>query len=209
MIALAPLPLSDHPEEAAGIRSRILAAAERAFVAQGFHVATMDTIARGAHCSKKTVYKLFFSKEDLFRALMAEKKAEIVQIPVDPTLPPEEALRHFILRLADVILNDSAIALMRIAMAEAGQNPLPSLTARSGQPETARLILEDYLVLLQKAGEYEFGAPDEAARMLIGMALGAFHHERMVGLEVEVPAAALQARVERAVRVFLRGSRKP
>lgn len=197
----------ENAEGAGSTRRRILAAAERAFVAQGFHVATMDAIARGAQCSKKTVYKLFASKEDLFRELMREKKAEIGQTPIDHALPPQDALRDFILRLGGLILGSAAVALTRIAMAEAGQAPSLLQEKDGGQPETARLVLEDYLTDLQREGAYDFGPSPEAARMLIGMALGAFHHELMVGLEVEVPEAALRARAERAVAIFLRGSR--
>jgi AcrR family transcriptional regulator len=199
--------VQEGPEDTGNTRHRILAAAERAFVSQGFHVATMDTIARGAQCSKKTVYKLFASKEDLFRALMRAKKTEMGQLPIDATLPPGDALRAFILRLAGSILGNAAIALMRIAMAEAGQTPALLQERTGGHPEAARLALEGYLSDLQREGTYHFGPSEDAARMLIGMALGAFHHELVVGLEVEVPEAALTARVERAVTIFLRGSR--
>ncbi len=46
-------------------RSRILAAAERAFLAQGFTETTMDTIASEAEFTKRTVYQYFRCKEDI------------------------------------------------------------------------------------------------------------------------------------------------
>jgi AcrR family transcriptional regulator len=186
---------------------RILQAAEAAFVAQGFHVTTMDAIAASVRCSKKTVYKLFASKDDLFRAVMERRREEVARLPVDPHQPPEQALRDFLLRLAEILLRDSSIALMRIAMAEAGRTSLLGPDWTKPRPETARLELEEYLAQLAAAGGHDFGAAPEAARMLVGMALGAFHHELMAGLEVSLPQEVLTGRIEHAVRIFLRGSR--
>lgn len=193
-------------EEQRDLRSRIMAAAEAAFVAQGFRLTTMDTVARDARCSKKTVYKLFSSKEELFQELLCASRREFERVPVDSTLAPEAALKAFLLDLAAVILRDSHIALMRIAVAEAGQLPRP-VDGPAGEAETAQLALTNYLAELGQAGGYEMPEPSEAARMLMGMALGVFHHELLAGLEVRVPEEALARRIQNSVRIFLRGCR--
>ncbi|MCR0982833.1 TetR/AcrR family transcriptional regulator [Roseomonas populi] len=201
-VALAP-PCA---EERGDPRARIMAAAEAAFVAQGFRLTTMDIVARGAGCSKKTLYKLFKSKEELFQELLARSRREFERLPVAVGAAPEEALEAFLLGLAAVILRDSHIALMRIAVAEAGQLPRP-LCGPAGEPEIARLTLDDYLAGLCRTGDYDMPDPTEAARMLIGMALGAFHHELLAGLEARVPEDALTRRIQASVRIFLRGCR--
>ncbi|MBP0494241.1 TetR/AcrR family transcriptional regulator [Pararoseomonas indoligenes] len=185
-----------------------MAAAEAAFVAQGFRLTTMDTVARGAGCSKKTLYKLFNSKEELFQELLATSRRAFERLPVATTLPPEEALEAFLADLAAMILRDSHIALTRIAVAEAGQLPRP-LPAPAGEPEIARLALDDYLAELGRTGAYDMPDPAEAARMLIGMALGAFHHELLAGLEARVPEDTLARRIRTSVRIFLLGCRAP
>ena len=193
-------------EEQRDLRSRIMAAAGAAFVAQGFRLTTMDTIARGARCSKKTVYKLFNSKEELFQELLRGSRREFERLPVDRTLAPEAALEAFLLDLAAVLLRDSHIALMRIAVAEAGQLPRP-VSDPGGEPAVAQLSLANYLAELGRSGGYEIPDASEAARMLIGMALGAFHHELLAGLEARVPEEALTRRTQSSVRIFLRGCR--
>ncbi len=140
-------------------RRRILEVAAAAFVAHGFHLTTMDLVARAAQCSKKTVYKLFSSKEELFRELLNGMRSAVGELPVDATLPPAEALGRFLRGLAALLLDDRFIGLMRIAVTEAG-NARSALPA----PSQGRLQLEDYLEALDRGGGYDFGPAPEAAR---------------------------------------------
>lgn len=190
-----------------GQRSIILDAAEAAFIAQGFHATTMDAIARAAHCSKKTVYKLFASKEELFQALMLRTRLEASALPVDTQAAPELALRGFLQAVAGVILRDKSIALLRIALAGAGESAAELRQTALQRPPEDKLLMEDYLADLSATGAYDFGPPEEASRMLIGMALGAFHHQLLAGLAAEVPEMVLNARIDRSVYIFLKGSR--
>lgn len=57
-------------------RERVLAAARRVFVAQGFHMATLDQIALAAGFSKGVVYSQFESKADMFLALLEQRIEE-------------------------------------------------------------------------------------------------------------------------------------
>jgi len=51
-------------------RTQLMAAAEDLFLDRGFVATTMSDIARAAGMSKKTLYKLFESKTELFRAML-------------------------------------------------------------------------------------------------------------------------------------------
>ena len=51
---------------------RILTAAERLFLAQGYGATTMDAIAREAQVTKQTVYRYFPSKKALFTRLIQQ-----------------------------------------------------------------------------------------------------------------------------------------
>lgn len=203
-----PLAPEATPDACPGPQRRILDAARLAFVDQGYHATTMDRIAQSVGCSKKTLYKLFASKDDLFRAVMERQRAEIDSIRPDAARPPEEALRDFLLDFADAILSDHSIALMRIAMAEAGRTALLRDDWCERGPDATRFALETYLEALGAEAPYEFEPALDTARMLVGMALGAVHHELMMGLERRLSRAVLQARIERAVRIFLRGCRR-
>ncbi|MFC0407279.1 TetR/AcrR family transcriptional regulator [Roseomonas elaeocarpi] len=210
MDAIAPLSVLAPPppaqEDMEALRERVLRCAETCFVHQGFHVTTMDAIARDARCSKKTIYKLFSSKGELFNALLTRFRLEIGQLRVDPDWEPGHAIRYFLEAMADILLRDRSVALVRIAMSEAGRMEMSNPALNSSASAIARSGLEDYLAELQRRGSHDVGEPIEATRMLIGMALGAFHHELLTGLKAEVPRQELLARIEQAVRIFLRGT---
>ncbi|WP_424139733.1 TetR/AcrR family transcriptional regulator [Roseomonas chloroacetimidivorans] len=184
-----------------------MAAAEGAFVAHGFRLTTMEEVARSAQCSKKTLYKLFGSKDELFQVLLTGFRREAELMTVDSTRPPQEALQTFLAKMAALVFRDSSIVLMRIAVSEAGQIPRPFPVTGAAKPELARLALEDYLATLSRNDGYDMPHPSDAARMLIGMALGAFHHELLTGLEAHVPERALTDRISHSVQIFLRGCR--
>jgi AcrR family transcriptional regulator len=186
-------------------RGRILAAAEAEFRAHGFHLTTMHAIARRAACSKKTIYKLFTSKEDLFFGLLDLAKVEVRRLEVDRALPPQAALAAFLKDAARLLLDESAIASMRMAMAEYTHSPALLEAAERHGSHNLRLALEDYLDELARSGAFHFGQSADATRMLMGMAIGAFHHELLLGIVPHFPDAVLHARIEKATEIFLKG----
>ena len=56
----------------AGLRERILRAAESVFLSQEFHEALMDDVARASRVGKGTLYRYFPSKRALYRALLVD-----------------------------------------------------------------------------------------------------------------------------------------
>ena len=84
-----------------------------------------------------------------------------------------------------------------------------SLCNSAEHTTSPQLRLEAYLAELRATGAYDFGPVQQATRLLIGMALGAFHHAILLGLVPEVSEQALVDRVARAVQIFLRGCARP
>ncbi|ONG58896.1 hypothetical protein BKE38_01455 [Pseudoroseomonas deserti] len=191
------------------LRGRVVAAAAAEFRARGFHLATMDAIARGAGCSKKTIYKHFASKDDLFFALQDQREDAFLRIRIDHALPPAEALGGFLRAVAALLLSDQAIAGIRMALAEYTHSPALLDAAERRGVGKARSALEDYLEALERQGGHRFGPPPEAARLLMGMAIGAFHHEQLMGFVPHFPQEVVEARIDRAIAIFLNGCRKP
>jgi TetR/AcrR family transcriptional repressor of mexJK operon len=194
--------------EAGSTRGHILAVAEATFVAEGFHATRMDVIAQLAGCSKKTIYKLFGSKEALFTDVLRRTRGEVTGMAIDTAAPPEQALQDFLLRLAGIMLRSTSIALTRIVMSEAGHDMGRRLRGHEDDSALPRLALESYLQQLEQNGGHDFGDPGEATRMLVGMSMGAFHHETLIGVLEDVPDDLLRERIRRAVRIFLRGARR-
>lgn len=74
--SLPPPSLSAPPAES-GLRERILGAARRHFLAEGFRAVTMDDLARGMGMSKKTFYRCFPGKTALLEAVIMHKFEEV------------------------------------------------------------------------------------------------------------------------------------
>jgi AcrR family transcriptional regulator len=66
---LPPLPPPRGRPPTAGLRERILAAAEGVFTARDYHDVLMDDVARGCGVAKGTLYRYFPSKRALCRAV--------------------------------------------------------------------------------------------------------------------------------------------
>ena len=72
------MPVTDEPSgRDTGRRGHILAAAERAFVRQGFHAATMHDVAAEADMSPGNLYRYFRSKEAIVGGLCARDLAAL------------------------------------------------------------------------------------------------------------------------------------
>jgi AcrR family transcriptional regulator len=59
-------------------RERILACAADVFLANGFHSASLDTIAKAANASRATVYQYFAGKEEIFAELSAASARDVL-----------------------------------------------------------------------------------------------------------------------------------
>ncbi|RLE11363.1 TetR family transcriptional regulator, partial [Candidatus Aerophobetes bacterium] len=57
-------------------KDKILRAGERIFARKGFHLTTLEEIARGANLAKGTIYLHFLNKRDRFISII-EKKLDI------------------------------------------------------------------------------------------------------------------------------------
>lgn len=70
------------------LQDRVIVQASRRFFSEGFSAVTMDDMARELGMSKKTLYQVFPSKDELLRAVMekfvAEVEAETDRILEDP-----------------------------------------------------------------------------------------------------------------------------
>jgi len=105
----------------------MLVAAYESFVEHGVSGATTDEIARRARVSKREIYRLFGSKEELFTALVRERAAAMSgALELAPAGGREEALEtleRFGREFLALLTAPTTIAVYRLAMAEAGRIP--------------------------------------------------------------------------------------
>jgi TetR/AcrR family transcriptional regulator of autoinduction and epiphytic fitness len=188
-------------------RTLLIDAAEKAFLEKGYHAARMDDVARSAGMSKKTIYQIFSSKEELFEALVAQRLAPLHCRVQCNDRPVADVLCDILLRCAEFILSPPQIAILRLIMAEYSRSPeLGQIFQREGAGR-ATSALEHYLASLEEDGRHLIRDPREAAKMLLGMSVCTVHWEMMLGIRNSISRVALERRVRRSVDIFLNGIR--
>lgn len=148
-------------------RALILDAADVAFRELGFDNTGMEEIARRAGLTRKTVYNLFSSKEEIALQLIAQVEAES-----DPAYRARIAANEDVFTQLENVLNDSAgwclanpsLAWLALAPAER-----PTLEPPAGRPSFQRLV-RDILVLGQRQGKIRTDEdPNFMALVLLGI----------------------------------------
>ncbi len=157
-------------------RTLILDAAAGAFAELGFGGASMEEIARRAGLTRKTVYNLFKSKEDLALAFIAQVEAE-----PEPLYRARMAANENALDLLERVLADSAgwclanPSLARLALAPSQR---PDLAPPPDRPSFQRLV-RDVLVLGQGQGVIR---RDEDADFMSLVVLGIYAQAMLTAL---------------------------
>ncbi|HUL09602.1 MAG TPA: TetR/AcrR family transcriptional regulator [Candidatus Acidoferrum sp.] len=189
-------------------RRRLIAAAERVFLDAGYGDATMDDVARKARMSKKTLYQLFPTKEQLFAAVMASRDDGLIAaIEVDDgARSPREALESFLRQAAQTLLSPQTIGLHRLVVSETRRRPeLARAFHRAGAGRCKAAVLR-WFALQRARGKLIVDNAEEAAGMLFGMVVGEPHMRRLLCDSRPTSKAAIDRRVKRAVDIFLKGA---
>ncbi len=184
---------------------QLISAAENIFLQKGYHTATMSDVAKAARMSKKTVYQLIESKAELFALLLAHNQSLLNFPESQPGWTVREELVENLLCLARFLLSPDQIAIIRLIMAEYTHSPDLGRLFHLRRMNKAKLRLET--CLFDMAAENCMPVKDarEMAAMLIGMAIAEFHISVLIGFRSVPSKAVLEARVRRAVDIFLAG----
>ena len=157
----------------------ILANAERLFLERGFSGATMNDIAAACRMSKRTLYRLFPSKTEMFAELVRRHRRRMVDLTDIPDeLPIGEALR----RAMNVDLDEETaklrVHLLRMVMMEAQRTPDIAKVVDKETEGDARSELAAFLARRAELGEIAIDDSDRAAEMLIDLVYGAMIRRR-------------------------------
>ena len=188
-------------------RRHVISAAEAVFLNKGYYLARMDDIATAATMSKRTIYQMFASKEALFEALLVDRMPPPRQCELNSSRPLEVAIAELLLDCSLWILSPESVAITRLIMGEYSHSPeLGRLLKRLGYKRFVA-TLEKGLSLLAETGRYHFDDLEVAAKMLIGMVVGDFHHKLLIGVCRSVAKPAIKRRVHAALAIFLAGAK--
>ncbi|MGE4372193.1 MAG: TetR/AcrR family transcriptional regulator [Xanthobacter sp.] len=191
------------PDEAQ--RDRIVEKARRLFLAHGYGRTTMDDVAAACRMSKRTLYRLFPGKMELFSAVLELHRRSMLALPgCYDHLSLEEALATIF--HADISPEDDRerVALLRLVLVETRQFPELGEMLRQQGGDSSRSELARWLSVQNAAGRLCIDDADAMARLLMDMIFGAVLFK--ADGELEWPGGAARgAHVRRCVRVFLHG----
>lgn len=188
-------------------RMAILDAAKRLFVLRGYDKSSMAAIAAEAGVSKLTLYSHFADKEALFVAAIQSKCEE--QLPSLFLEPNQHSpIRDALLKIGHgfyaLVNSQEAIALKRLMVAQAGENPsLVRLFYEAG-PQQVENSMEKLLASAHQNGTLHAPQPRRAAEHFFSLIMGVHHYRLLAGIERPQSAAAIDRHVNEVVTMFLR-----
>lgn len=191
-------------------RKRLLDAAENVFLELGYGAASMDDIARRAGMSKKTLYRLFETKQSLFAAVIAARRA-VLDAMIDGNAcagdeSPKEALRSYLGRVARFVLAPRQAALYRLVIAESLRTPELAHAFYQEGPCKVRSVLEGWLARQHDNGVLYVTDPQRDAGMVCSMVIAELQMRLLVGGMNAPDEALIDSTVDRAVDLFLEGA---
>jgi len=138
------------------VRQRILEAAFSAFMEHGFAAASTLEIATRARVSKRELYALVGSKQQMLAACISER-AKRLQVPAGLPEPHDReslarTLETFGTQLLREVSDPTVIAVFRLAIAEAVRAPEVARALHSIGVETSRAALREIMTRARSAG---------------------------------------------------------
>ena len=183
----------------------ILAAALKVFAQQGYSGTSMDGIAAEAGLTKPTLYQYFDSKEDLFTAMMLQKRDDMLIAFEQPSAGDMVAQLHaFAWRYANTVMRPDLLALARLIIGEVQRFPEIGRAYQASGPDQVLHGVIAYLQSRRAAGQLEFDDAELAAQDLWGLILSAPRTQALYMPDNQPSHSAIARSIHNGLRVFLR-----
>lgn len=185
--------------------------AARLFLERGYDAMSLDMLIGEVGGSKRDVYSLFGSKDELFVEAIT-RLCETLRKPLHAfqlegsTQEPAVALRAFGRELHRAGLTPQTLALQRLMLSEARRFPhLAWVVWRKGH-EVSRRIVADWIEIQQQRHQLRAGDPLRLADQFVDMIVATAQGRMQLGVASVVPSQVeLDAIVDDAVETFLAG----
>jgi AcrR family transcriptional regulator len=189
-------------------RKRILGAAFAAFMEHGYSGASTLEIATRAKVSKRELYALVGSKQDMLVACIAERSARMRWEPAEvPTVRDHDSLARvledFGVRLLGEVSHPTVVSTFRLAIAEAKRAPQVARALDVQGRRVNRAPLREILNQASAAGLLR-GDPDEMAEQFIALLWGDLFMALLLGIAGRPKPSELTRRGRSAVSALLR-----
>jgi AcrR family transcriptional regulator len=188
-------------------RTVILDAARHEFATSGFAATSMESVARGAGVSTKTLYRLIPNKAALFEGIITDGIDRFVSRlrlrACDGDV--EAALREALIACGELILDGEVIRLLQMVIGESDKFPEIAETFFNKAIKRTESTLANWLKTQTERGLIAIDNPTEAAGMLLGMF--AFQPQRafMFGHAPAPDRKELERRAGVVAALFLKG----
>ena len=150
--------------------AQIIEAAVAEFQEKGFAAASMDRISARAEVSKRTLYKYFESKENLFRLIVIELSNRFADVGEFRYVPGRD-IRAQLTELAwaegRILMMPEVIAMSRMVISETLRNPVLAAAAQGKLDKTP--IFAAILKQAAEDGQLQITDPESAGKEFIGL----------------------------------------
>src|ERR1700757_1373467 len=192
-------------------RAIILEAARAEFAQAGYAATSMESVARRAGVSTKTLYRLVPNKAALFEAMITERTdrfVSIVNLRGCKADDVEVALTEALIICGELLLDSEVITIQRVILGDSDKFPEIAETFYHKAIRRTEDALADWLPRQQKRGALALDDAQSAAGMLLGML--AFQPQRAVMFGHKAPPTRdeIEQRAKACAAVFVQGCRR-
>ena len=182
----------------------ILNAAEQLFFKHGVEHTSMDSIAKAANVSKRTVYNHFETKEVLFYAIMERMKCSLEGTEVvafEPNQPIKIQLMRIAEKEAQLLTSERFLVGAKIAFVQMLQDP-DLAKQLSGSKVGCHVYLEDFLRAACKDQQLVIEDLTLAVQQFVYQLKSHIFYPRLYGFDIPTPQQESYL-IEQTVSLFL------
>jgi len=186
----------------------IAEAANREFLAHGFAATGMETVARAAGISTKTLYRLVPTKTALFESVVTariDRFTHAVHERLADKAEPTESLEALLVECARLTLDAEVVAFLSLVIAERRRCPAIAATFYNKGMRRTAAALASWIGEQARSGSISVEDPELAAGMLLGMMISEPQRAALLGQLAPLSEAAIRKRAKACARLFLEG----
>lgn len=187
-------------------RRQIMDGARTVFLSAGFDGASMNDVARSAGVSKGTLYAYFESKEELFKEIIKEQKAQTAErlCMFSREGDVRGMLTDFGQRLMSKLTDPAHVSIVRVVIGAAEKFPSVGQALYEAGPLFGANRLADELRRIEEAGALKLPDPERAAWQFVDLCQSYIYKRILFGVVDRVTSQEIEEAVSAAVDVFLK-----
>jgi AcrR family transcriptional regulator len=178
------------------------------FLEKGYARTAMEEIAARRHISKRTLYRLFPNKAEIFGAIVDDHRQSMLALPGDyDNLPLEEAIGRIFLIDIDEEAHTQRMEVLRLVIVEGRQFPELAALLRERGGDKSQTMLTEWLEAQAQRGRIDIEDAATTAKMLMDVVFGAVAMKWVEG--PQWPGGdEWRLHLRRAIRIFVNGVRR-